>query len=292
MLSKVKNYAAIIAMAILMAVNYTVFIFENAFAPTGISGIATMIQYKLGFSVGYMTLIVNVPLCILAFIFLDRDFALKSTVYTIFFSGMLLVFRYKIIDLTPFIYKTANGTSTILAPVASGVINGFIYGTVIRRNACTGGTDIVAALYHKMHPEQEMLGIVFVMNVIVAATSYFVYDYNVEPVVLCIVYSFLTSRVGDSIIRGFREQVKFEIITKEYDAISHEIITELKHTATLIPAKGMYSGKDTDLLICVCHKFQVAKMQEIIGKYPGTFATLSAVSDTIGNFRHVQHRLL
>ena len=100
MFSKVKNYAAIIAMAVLMAVNYQVFIFENAFAPTGISGIATMVQYKQGFSVGYMTLIVNVPLCILAFVFLDRDFALKSTVYTIIFSGMLLVLRYHVIDLT------------------------------------------------------------------------------------------------------------------------------------------------------------------------------------------------
>ena len=86
--------------------------------------------------------------------------------------------------------------------------------------------------------------------------------------------------------------MKFEIITRDYDAISHEIITELKHTATLVPAKGMYSGKDTDLLICVCHKFQVARMQEIIQKYPGTFATLSAVSDTIGNFKHIQHHIL
>ena len=292
MFSKVKSYAAVIAMAVLMAVNYQIFIFENAFAPTGISGIATMVQYKLGFSVGYMTLIVNVPLCILAFIFLDRDFAMKSTVYTIVFSGMLLVLRYRLIDLTPFVYKTENGTSTILAPVAAGVVNGFIYGTVIRRNASTGGTDIVAALYHRRHPEQEMMGIIFVINVLVAAASYFVYDYNIEPVVLCIVYSFLTSRVSDSIIRGFREQVKFEIITRDYDAISQEIITELKHTATLIPAKGMYSGKDTDLLICVCHKFQVARMQEIIQKYPGTFATLSAVSDTIGNFKHIQHHLL
>ncbi|MBQ6678816.1 MAG: YitT family protein [Lachnospiraceae bacterium] len=292
MFAKLKSMAIVIAMALLMAVNYQIFIFENAFAPSGVSGIATMVQFKLGFSVGYMTLIVNIPLCILAFLFLDREFALKTTVFTAVFSAGLLLLRYRIVDLSAFAYKTENGTSTILAPVAAGVINGFIYGTVIRQNACTGGTDVVAALYHKAHPEQEILGVIFVINAAVAIASYFVYDYNVEPVVLCIVYSFLTTRVGDAMIRGFREQVKFEIITRDYDAISKEIITELKHTATLIPAKGMYSGRDTDLLLCVCHKYQVAKLRKIIEKYPGTFATVSAVSDTIGNFKHIRHKLL
>ena len=292
MASKFKSMAVVVAMALLMAVNYQIFIFENAFAPTGISGIATMIQYKLDFSVAYMSLIVNLPLCLLAFLFLDRNFAIKSTIFVLVFSVTLLLLRYRIIDLSSFSYKTPNGTSTILAPVAAGVVNGFIYGTVIRLNGSTGGTDIVAALVHKWHPEESMIWIIFAINTMVALASYFVYDFNVEPVVLCIVYSFLSSRIGDALIRGIREQVKFEIITRDFDAISQEIITELKHTATVIPARGMYSGKETDLLICVCHKFQVAKMTEIIKRYPGTFACISGVSDTVGNFKHIHHHLL
>ncbi|MBQ1377985.1 MAG: YitT family protein [Lachnospiraceae bacterium] len=292
MLKKVRSGLIIVCMALLMALNYQIFIFENAFAPAGINGIATMIQYKLDFSVAYMSLIVNLPLCLLAFLFLDRNFAIKSTIFVLVFSVTLLLLRYRIIDLSSFSYKTPNGTSTILAPVAAGVVNGFIYGTVIRLNGSTGGTDIVAALVHKWHPEESMIWIIFAINTMVALASYFVYDFNVEPVVLCIVYSFLSSRIGDALIRGIREQVKFEISPRDFDAISQEIITELKHTATVIPARGMYSGKETDLLICVCHKFQVAKMTEIIKRYPGTFACISGVSDTVGNFKHIHHHLL
>ena len=49
MFAKLKSMAIVIAMALLMAVNYQIFIFENAFAPSGVSGIATMVQFKLGF---------------------------------------------------------------------------------------------------------------------------------------------------------------------------------------------------------------------------------------------------
>ena len=115
----------------------------------------------------------------------------------------------------------------------------------------------------------------------------FLYDILAETQQYNIEFSDIT-RNGDQIRRNF--SLKFR--TRDYDAISKEIITELKHTATLIPAKGMYSGRDTDLLLCVCHKYQVAKLRKIIEKYPGTFATVSAVSDTIGNFKHIRHKLL
>ncbi len=292
MFSKIRNYVLIILVALLMALNYQIFIFENAFAPAGINGIATMIQYKLGFSVAYMSLIVNLPLCLLAFFFLERDFAVKSLVFTLVFSAALLLLRFRIIDLSRFSYKTANGTSTILAPVAAGVVNGFIYGTVIRLNGSTGGTDIIAALVHRWHPDYSMIWIIFGINTMVAFASYFVYDFNVEPVVLCIVYSFLSSRIGDFLVRGVREQVKFEIITKDYDAISEEIISKLKHTATVVPAQGMYSHQETKLVICVVQKFQVVELQKIIAGHPGTFAYISAVNDTIGNYKRVHHSLL
>ena len=66
------------AIAILLAFNYQLFVVENNFAPAGLNGIATMIQYKTGFSIGYMSLIINVPLCILAYFFVQKRFAKYS----------------------------------------------------------------------------------------------------------------------------------------------------------------------------------------------------------------------
>ncbi len=290
----IADCLVVIMMALLMALNYQIFIFENSFAPAGLNGIATMVQYKLHFSVGYMNLLLNVPLCVAAFFLLGRDFAAKTLCFCLAFSLFILMFKYKLINVDFMVYKTANGTSTILAPVAAGVVNGFIYGNVLRHNACTGGTDVVAEIVHHKKPEKNIVWIIFVMNCVVAAASFFVYDYKFEPVILCVVYSFLTSRISDMIIRGGKAQIKFEIVTRDYEAISREIIEKTHHTATVIPAKGMFSGKETDMLVCVVNKHQIIKLQEIVSKYPGSFAYISGVNEIFGNYnltgrqRHAQ----
>ena len=64
-LKVIVDYAVLFAMAVLMALNYQIFILHNAFAPSGINGLATMIQYTFNFSVGYFSLAINVPLAII-----------------------------------------------------------------------------------------------------------------------------------------------------------------------------------------------------------------------------------
>ncbi len=283
---RIKECILVIAMALLMALNYEVFIFPNAFAPAGLNGIATMVQYKLGFSVGYMNLLINVPLCLIAYFVLNRDYAVKTLLFSICSSTAILLLQSDAVDISRWIYKsTENGVSTVLAPVAAGTVNGFIYGTVIRQNACTGGTDVLAAFVHKRRPEQSVVWIIFMLNTLVALSSFFVYDYRYEPVILCIIYCFLSSRISDQIIRGGKKQLKFEIITHHADEMGQEIIQTLHHSATVMPARGMYSGHPTEMLVCVINKHQIIEMQQIISHYPGSFAYVGDVDEVFGNYR-------
>lgn len=118
----VFDYLKIAVMAVLLALAYVLFIINNRFAPAGINGVATMIEYKLGFSVGYFSLIVNVPLSIVAFFYVDRDFALKSFAFTVIYSVSYILLEKA--DLSNFAY-VANGTDTILPVLAAGIIGGF-----------------------------------------------------------------------------------------------------------------------------------------------------------------------
>ena len=72
--SEILAILKIVAVAVLLAFNYQLFIVENGFAPAGLNGIATMIQYKTGFSIGYVSLLINIPLCVFAFFFLLKQF--------------------------------------------------------------------------------------------------------------------------------------------------------------------------------------------------------------------------
>lgn len=61
-----RSYAITAGLACLMGVSYELFVFPNAFAPAGINGLATMLQYLLHINIGYLSLLINLPLVLLA----------------------------------------------------------------------------------------------------------------------------------------------------------------------------------------------------------------------------------
>ena len=214
---KILEYLIIAFLSFCMAVIYEILIFPNAFAPAGINGLATIIQHLFDFSVGYMSIIINIPLVIIAFIWDNKDFAIKTLCYVLIFSLFTLVLKNGdtaingdgkgFINLEDFIYKNST-VSIILAPIVSGALNGIIYGFSIRHNTCTGGTDIVARLVKKKHPELNIMWLTFALNSIVAILSYFAYSqngkYDLQPVILCIIYCFTSSKMGDLILKGYK----------------------------------------------------------------------------------------
>lgn len=283
-LKRVWTYLAIVAVAMLAALNYELFVFPNAFAPSGLNGICTMIQYVSGVSVGYLSLLINIPLALIVYFKVSKPIAVRSMVYVIVFSVGLLILDK--VDLTPFAYSTANGTSHILGPLTAGLIMGYIYAILMKASAYTGGTDFVAAIIHAKNPEKSVYGLSFLMNALVAVSSYFVYDFKMEPVLLCILYSFATTNMAERFLKNGRSAVRFEIVTNYPEQISKEIIDKLHHTATVFPAKGMYNGKEVDIVMCVVNNSQMAALSQIVQRYPHTFAIMSQVNEVVGNFRH------
>ena len=284
-LKKVWTYLCIVAIAMICALNYNLFIFPNKFAPAGINGICTMIQYLTGINVGYMSLLINIPLAIWVYLKVSKPLAVRSMVYVAVFSVSLVVLEH--VDLSAFAYATENGTSTILGPLVGGIIYGFSYSLLVKASANSGGTDFVAAAIHKNRPDLNFFYILFALNAFVAVTSYFVYDYKIEPVRLCSMYCFTSSIITDKLAKSGRSAVCFEIITDYPEEISNEIIEKLHHSCTLIPAKGMYSGRQTNMLVCVVNKTQVAALTQIVKKYPNTFAVMDLVSEVMGNFKRL-----
>ena len=282
---KLWTYAVIVGLAAVAALNYEIFIFPNRFAPAGINGICTIIQYVTGINIGYLSLLINLPLALAVYILVSKPLAFRSMVYVVTFSIISVLLDY--VDTSRFVYYTQTGTSTILGPLVAGIIAGSCYALLLQASAYTGGTDFVAAIVHKYHPEKSIFGLIFGMNALVAVASYFVYDYQIEPVILCILYSFMSSTVSERMTKNGRSAVRFEIITDYPEEISNEIINKLHHSATLIPGRGMYMNKEVSMLFCVVNNNQVNKLAEICRKYPKTFAIIDPVSEVMGNFKKI-----
>ena len=285
---KPLTYLVIVLMAILTAVNYQMFVFPNSFAPAGLNGICTMIQHLTGISVGYLSLLINIPLSIWVYLKVSKSMAFRSMLYVVTFSVSLVLFEY--VDLSAFAYSTENGTSTILGPLVGGIIFGSCYSLLVKASSNSGGTDFIAALIHKKRPDLNFFYILFALNCVVAVISYFVYEYKIEPVLMCIMYAFTSSTVTDKLTKSGRSAIRFEIITDHPEEISHAIIHQLHHSATLVPAKGMYLGKEKSILICVVNKSQIVALSRIVRSFPHTFAVMSQVGEVMGNFLHLDNQ--
>ena len=78
---KTLTYAVIAVVAVICALNYELFVFPNRFAPSGINGICTMIQYIFGINIGYLSLIINIPLATAVYLLVSKPLAIRSMVY-------------------------------------------------------------------------------------------------------------------------------------------------------------------------------------------------------------------
>ncbi len=290
--ASVLQYLVICAVAIIFALMYQLFIVPNGFAPAGLNGIATMIQHKCGFSIGYFSLIINVPLCIYAYFCVNKEFALKSLIFCLAYSFSYLLFQK--LDLSALKYD-AEGVDTIFPCLIAGLIGGGVYGICVRLNASTGGTDIVSKAISQRKPLLNFFWVTFIMNAAVAIVSLFVYgtdggsfklDYR--PACLCVLYCFMSTFLGGRILQGYKTAYKFVIVTPHLEDLEADIIKTLRHSATRINGKGIYSEDDKEVLLCVVNKHQIADFKNILKKYPGTFAVIQTVNETVGNFKHVK----
>ena len=280
MAKKVVSYLFVTLLGLVLALDYQLFVFPNNFAPAGLNGIFTMIQYLLGFKLSNASIILNIPLYILVYFTVSKAFANRAMVFLLSFSGFLALLD--LVDLSAFVYSTT--ISTLLGPAVAGMISGFCGYYMHQMGTCMGGTEYIAKLIHKKKPTFNLFTIMFTLNVVVALASYFVYDYKIEPVLLCIIYSYFSSSVRDNMNRKHQSALRCEIVTDQGKELGKEIIEKLHHSVTKLPGKGLYTGKEKDVLVCVVNPTQLNELTKIVNSYPGSFVTISQVNTVMGKF--------
>lgn len=268
----------IVLLAAIGAVNYAIFIFPNQFAPAGLDGICTMFQDLTGINIGYTSLLINLPLLIVAFLRLDRDYAIKNIAFILSFSVVSAVLSK--LDLSAFYFYTETSTSVVLAPVVAGVIRGILYAFTLGINGASGGIDIIAALIRKTHPHFNLMNIIFAINMCVAVCSYFVYGNQPVPVVCGIIYFYITSQTSTQIQVSKKENAKIEIIAEDAGQICTEITETLHISATTLDSHGAYSESANTMVVCIAPKKYIPLIKDILKKFPKTIYFVSTVSES------------
>ena len=88
----IKEYIIVALACVVMAFNINYFFVGNKLAEGGVSGLSLIIHYLSNIDVSYLYFALNIPLIILAYIFLGKNFLLKTLFATFVLSVFLKVF--------------------------------------------------------------------------------------------------------------------------------------------------------------------------------------------------------
>lgn len=304
----VKYMTALILFALMRSVGNYIFINPNGFAPGGVPGIASIIHYivvrssdptvqKLAaslFDPGVITIIINIPLMVVAFKFLNKRFAFYTMIGVLVYSAFM--FMLGAINCPK--YNAANQDGLMLiAALAGGAISGVSGGLMFRINMSSGGTDIIGKLMHKHNPSAHVQYWILLCDCVIACFSGFVGVINLDTnagatavmtsILSPILYSFLSlivhSRVSDIIESGMLSSLVFTIITDEAETIAHELSIKLRRGVTITRSIGYYTGKEHKMIVCVTSKRQINSIKQIVTSCdPHAFMYITKASEVSG----------
>jgi len=257
-----------------------VFVYPSNFAPSGVEGIATMIQHKTGFNAGITSLIFNIPLLITAWFVLKKKYVIYTLIFNLTSSALIIL-----LSEVDFYQYTDNAADGLVAALFSGIILGVRTGLMLRLGASTGGVDIPAGMIQKKMPHLNTERIISIICYITIVFSFFVYDGNVTSVLLSFVQMFIFDKFAGFMMKDRRNAVEVKIITKEPEKIKNDIMCNLKHGATVLEGRGMYTDGVSSVIISVINIRQIPEFHDIMKNHPEAFAYYGELMGVKGNFR-------
>jgi len=275
----IKNNGIWIIGCVLYSIGVNSFSIPNSIAQSGITGLAVIINHLTEFPVGTANLIMNIPLLILMWIFLGKKLVARTLWVTVILSTAL--------DLAAFIPFEYTG-NPLLAAIFCGLLQGTGLGLIMITGATSGGTDIVGRLVHKKWPHITVGTIVMIADALVVAAGMFVFR-SVESGLYAIVMIYVSTKVIDALIYGTGNGKMLMIVTDKADEVSQAIVRSSPRGVSVLPAKGAYTGKDKNVLLCVARKHEISGILKTVNDVDDkTFTIVSEANEILGKgFKHL-----
>jgi len=89
--------------------------------------------------------------------------------------------------------------------------------------------------------------------------------------------------VVDGVVYGINNGKVLYIFSSESEAIAKAIIDEMGRSASIIPAKGAFTGEQQGMLMCVVRRNEVGNLRRIIKEHdPKSFMVIAEAQEVYG----------
>ena len=250
----IKNFFFILLGSLISSLGINLFISKANLLSGGATGISLIIQYLFKFPAGYTVLLLNIPLLILSYKYLNKRFTIFSIIGIISFSSFLI--------LTAPLKGLIGTNDTLLLCLYGGVLNGIGIGIIFSNHGSGGGANIISALIKVKHDDFNIGQISFCVNMIIVCIG--IFFFGVTSALYTIASMYITAEVTDRIIHGIKKQKLVLIITTKEKEICSGILYKMHRGVTFLYGEGAYTGKHQKILFCTVALHQIPELKLII----------------------------
>lgn len=243
--------------SLIYAVGVYYFASNADFAPGGVTGMALILNYLFKQPIGFMSLILNIPIVLISFRFLGSRYMLR-TFQTLVMNAIFL-------DFVAPLFGTYQGTTTMLSALYAGALSGLGLAIIYQAGTCTGGSDLVIMSVRKVKPHFSIGQITLMTDGAIILCGVFVYK-NIDAMLYGIIYTAVSTLIIDKFMNGFSMGKMSLIISDHPQEIYDEINRLLERGATFLKAEGAYTKKPRNVLMVACSKKELVKVREIVRK--------------------------
>ena len=267
---ELKNDLLVVVGLLVAAAAYRMYLIPNQVVNGGFTGVGQRLNHATGISVGLVNIALNVPLFLISMKSMGLRFGVRSL--------LAMVLMSLLIDHIPLPPATDD---MLLASVYGGAISGIGFGLILRGNATTGGTDMLASLLHRLVPVIKVSYAIFMIDGLVIIASAFVFE--AQAAMYGLISAFLCNVLIDLVLEGPNSAHSYFIISDKSEAIAEKIMREMNRGVTGLEAVGMYSQQHKQVLLCVVNRFEAMRLRHIIFEVdPHAFVVANKAKEVLG----------
>lgn len=276
---EVKEYIGIIFWSFVFCLGYNIFIVPFGLYNSGLIGAAqiirTLLSTYLNINVnfdltGIINFLFNAPLLIVALKKFNKSFVYKTIVAVIVQTfAFSLVFEKSLVN------------DELVSLIVGAVISGFASAKVLTYKGSGGGNDIIGMLLTLKNSKITVGKYCFYFNCTLYVICALLFD--VEVAIYSILQSFIYTFMVD---RGHLENIDVSVMvfTRNKD-VKEMIMKQFRRGVTTWSGKGAYTNVDTEVLVTIVSKYEVANLQRKIRQLDSeAFVITTNVEDVSGGY--------
>lgn len=263
-----------IAGGILIAIGTYNFAAMAKFPMVGFNGIALIFYYLFDLPIGTVAMLLNIPVAVICFRILGKDFFIRS-IRTIIITSVIM-------DMIAPMFPVYTG-DRMLAAICTGVFSGLGYALIYMRNTSTGGSDFIMLSIKALNPHLSLGKISFVMEFVIVCIGTAFVSKDMDSLIYGMMISFLMSMVIDKVMYGI-DAGKMALIVTDYAAeVAERIGGTVGRGSTFLKATGSFSQDEKDVVLCACNNKEMYGVRNAVKEIdPKAFIIIVESNEVLG----------